>query len=149
LDGKRLFDHYLARRNLKSTAERRAILQEIAEVEDHHFSADDLLVRFRSRSISISRATIYRTLDHLVQSGLVRQLSLGRKHSLFESSFSRRHHEHMICLSCGEVIEFRNEDLEHLLEAVCRRKHFISDRHSLQILGRCRKCKVGEAGAAP
>lgn len=140
MDGKALFNHYLESRNLKNTAGRRAILSEIAGMEDHHFSADDLLVRFRNHGASISRATIYRTLDHLVQGGLVRQLSLGRKQSFYESSFSRRHHEHMICLSCGSVIEFTNDEIERLLEEDCRRKRFRPDRHSIQILGTCRKC---------
>lgn len=140
VDGRALFDLYLESRNLKNTTERRTILSEIAEMDDHHFSADDLLVRFRNKGVSISRATIYRTLDHLVQSGLVRQLSLGRKHLLYESSFTRRHHEHLICLVCGSVIEFANDEVERLLEEVCRRKHFTSDRHSLQILGTCRTC---------
>ena len=144
MNGKTRFHRYLESKNLKNTGERRTILREIAEMEDHHFSADDLLVRFRNRGVSISRATIYRTLDHLVESGLVRRLSFGRKHSYFESSFSRRHHEHMICLSCGNVIEFANEEIERLLEEVCRRKQFNSDRHALHILGTCRKCATGQ-----
>lgn len=140
MDGSNLFHAYLESRNLRNTAERRAILKEIAGMEDPHFSAEDLLVRFRNRGGTISRATIYRTLDHLVESGLVRRLSFGRKHSTYESNVSRRHHEHLICVACGVVIEFAQPDLEQLLEEVCRRKRFTADRHSLQILGRCRKC---------
>lgn len=147
VEEKTCFDLYLESRNLRSTAERRAILKEIGEMEDHHFSADDLLVRFRNQGNTISRATIYRTLEHLVESGLVRQLSLGRKHALFESSFTRCHHEHMICMGCGTVIEFTNEDIEKMLAEDCRRMDFAPDRHSLQILGTCRKCRDASSRA--
>ena len=146
MNDQRLFVQFLESRNLRSTTERRAILREIQALGQHHFSAEDLVARFRRRGVSVSRATVYRTLEHLVQGGLVRRLSLGHKHALFEGGLGRRHHEHLTCLHCGEVTEFASAALERLLEGVCRRRRFTAQRRSVQLLGTCGRCAEGRHG---
>lgn len=139
-----LFNQFLESRNLRNTAGRRAILQGILDLGERHFSAEDLVGRFRRRGEAVSRATVYRTLEHMVAGGLVRRLSLGHKHALYESSLGGWHHEHLICLRCGDVTEFGSRTLERLLERVCRRRKFVSQRRSIQLLGMCSRCAEGE-----
>lgn len=139
-EGEGLFRDYLASQHLKMTGERRRILEEVFSISEH-FGADELHLRFVSRKIPMSRATIYRALDHLVKSGLVRRVYLDQKKAFYESVHGRRHHEHMICLSCGKVIEFSDDPLELRQDEVCRNLKFKPLRHSLRIVGLCSACQ--------
>jgi Fur family transcriptional regulator, ferric uptake regulator len=138
-----LFHQFLENQKLRNTAGRRAMLDEIFELRERHFSAEELVARFRRRGEAVSRATVYRTLEHLVAGGLVRRLSFGQKHALFESSLGVRHHEHLICLRCGEVTEFGSGALERILERVCRQRRFAAQRRSIQVFGMCARCAEG------
>ena len=134
-----LFRSYLASKNLKMTQERRQILQEVFSSTEH-FGADELHLRFVKKKVPLSRATIYRALDHLVKSGLVRRVYLDQKKAFYEHVYGRKHHEHMICLSCGKVIEFSDDPLEQRQDKVCRELRFKPMRHSLRIVGLCSDC---------
>lgn len=139
-EGEDVFRRYLASQKLKMTGERRRILAEVFSTSEH-FGADELHLRFVDKKIPMSRATIYRALDHLVKSGLVRRVYLDQKKAFFEHVYGRKHHEHMICLSCGKVIEFSDDPLEQRQEKVCRDLKFRPLRHSLRIVGLCQKCQ--------
>ena len=139
-EGATVFRRYLSGQKLKMTAERRLILDEVSSSREH-FGADELHLRFVSRKLRLSRATIYRTLEHLVKSGLVRRVYLDQKKAFFESALGREHHEHMICLTCGKVIEFSDDPLERRQEKVCLAHGFKAMRHSLRIVGLCRECQ--------
>ena len=134
-----IFRKYLYGQNLKMTRERRVILEEVFR-SDEHFGADELHLRFARKKVPLSRATIYRALDHLVKSGLVRRVYLDQKKAFYENVYGRRHHEHMICLSCGKVIEFSDDPLEQRQDKVCRDLRFKPLRHSLRIVGLCSNC---------
>ena len=138
-EGVDIFRKYLAGQNLKMTQERRTILEEVFS-SDEHFGADELHLRFVRKRVPMSRATIYRALDHLVKSGLVRRVYLDQKKAFYEHVYGRRHHEHMICLSCGKVIEFSDDPLEQRQDKVCRELKFKALRHSLRIVGLCSDC---------
>lgn len=140
LDAAGAFRSYLASQKLKMTSERRIILDEVLSTPEH-FGADELHLRFVSRKLRMSRATIYRTLEHLVKSGLVRRVYLDQKKAFFEPVLGRRHHEHMICLSCSKVIEFSDDPLERRQDKVCREHGFKAMRHALRIVGLCRECQ--------
>jgi Fur family ferric uptake transcriptional regulator len=139
-EGANIFRDYLAGQNLKMTAERYQILEEVFSSPEH-FGADELHLRFMNKKIQVSRATIYRTLDHLVMSGLVRRVYLDQKKAFYEHVYGRKHHEHMICLSCSKVIEFSDDPLERRQDKVCRQHEFKPLRHSLRIVGLCSKCQ--------
>jgi Fur family transcriptional regulator, ferric uptake regulator len=139
-EGAKLFRTYLAGLRLKMTQERRLILEQVFSSEEH-FGADELHLRFVKNHLPVSRATIYRTLEHLVKSGLVRRIYLDQKRAFFEKVHGREHHEHMICLSCGKVIEFTDNPLEERQELVCRQLRFKPLRHSLRIVGLCEACQ--------
>ncbi len=145
----------LKTRGIRLTAERRAILRGIHSCGGH-FDADALLDHFRRRGDRVSRATVYRTLGTLVEIGVLRKIEMGDRRSLYEPAEGREHHEHMICVRCGEIIEFIEPEIERLQEEVCRRSGFTPQDHTLQIYGICRDCNcdnvakngtMAEAGA--
>lgn len=134
------FREHLASKGLRMTRERRAVLNGILDAPGH-FTADDLYIRLKRRDPMVSRATVYRTLELLVGSRLVEKVDLGGQQAYYEYFFGREHHDHLICLGCGEIIEFANRAIEELQDAVCREQQFEAHYHSHKIFGRCRKCR--------
>lgn len=140
------FEQYLRTRNLRMTPERRSVLEVILSREGH-FDAEELLVFLRRRHKQVSRATLYRTLEHLQGAGLVKMHRFGQGHALFEHVYGRSHHDHMVCDRCSQVIEFVNDEIERLQEEVCHQHGFRSTNHVMQIFGICRACQEKEREA--
>ena len=138
------FSVFLKRSRLKMTRERRLILREIFNHKEH-FEAEDLLMRFRARGEKVSRATIYRTFDLLLRAGMIKKSDFGQNHFHYERRYGHTHHDHMICESCGKVIEFFDEELEQLKSKICGKHSFAMSHHSLQMFGTCKACQE-EAG---
>lgn len=134
-------ENFLRERKLKLTGERMAILAAIFK-RGAHFDAESLHAELREAGADISRATVYRTLDLLVQCGLVRKHSLGATHANYEAA-QDEHHDHLVCIHCGKVLEFYRPDLEKLQESICSERDFQPFHHSLQIFGLCSTCKGG------
>ena len=130
----------LKEKGLKLTRERQLILNEVCNIKSH-FEADDLLVKFRNRGQNISRASIFRTLKLLTECGLIRKVLMGENRSYYEYIYGSQHHDHLICLGCGKIIEFSNSKLEKLQQNVCREFGFKPTDHTLKILGYCKKCR--------
>ncbi len=133
------FKEFLASKNLKFTEERQAILDCIF-ASHKHFEADELLVELRLNDKRISKATIYRTLALLVQSGLLREVIFGERHTHYEHIYGHEHHDHMICNKCGKIIEFVEYKIEKLQDDVCKRYKFKAESHRMQIHGLCEDC---------
>lgn len=134
------FEGFLRGRQLKLTEERRALLDAVLGWE-RHFDADELHMGLKAKGQDISRATVYRTLDLLIQCGLVRKQSFGDQHAHYEAVRHNEHHDHLICLSCNRITEFFRPDLEALQDAICDDHGFRALHHSLQIFGLCSACK--------
>ncbi len=133
------FKKFLRSHGLKFTPERQVVLEEAFNIHDH-FEAEDLLLSIRQNKLRVSRGTIYRTLDLLVESGLVRKVAFIDKHTHYEHVYGHKHHEHLICLCCGKVIEFYREDMENSLTAVCEKNNFSIKSHKVEVLGYCKDC---------
>ncbi|MCE1228362.1 MAG: transcriptional repressor [Firmicutes bacterium] len=133
-------ESFLRAKNLKLTGERRIILDAIFRHESH-FDAETLHADLKEAGSDVSRATVYRTLDLMVQAGLVRKNSLGSSHANYEAARNDDHHDHLICLGCNHVIEFFQPALEAMQEQVCQSHHFQLVHHSLQIFGLCPNCQ--------
>ena len=143
------FRTFLQQQGLKLTAERTALVREIFSTH-YHFEADELLFKMKEKGVKISRATVYRTLELLVKSGMVRRVHLGEDHYHYEHVSGNSHHDHLICTTCGGVIEFHDEELERLQLAICEKKKFTPTFHNLQILGVCDSCRrKGQLPDAP
>src|SRR5437773_11536932 len=111
------FQDFLAKQGLKLTRERTALLREIFATH-YHFEADELLFKMKQKSLKISRATVYRTLELLVKSGMVRRVHLGEDHYHYEHVRSDSHHDHLICTTCGTVIEISDPEIERRQHAL-------------------------------
>ena len=138
----RLREHLRAR-NLRVTPERLDVLEGVLSHEGH-FDAEELLAHLRRSHKTVSRATLYRTLDHLAEAGLVRKHHFEEGHALFEHVYGRSHHDHMMCDRCHMVIEFVNEEIEALQDQICRQHGFRELRHVHQLFGICRDCQAAE-----
>jgi Fur family ferric uptake transcriptional regulator len=143
----RRLEDELRARGLRVTPERRAIL-DFAYSRLGHFDAEELRAELARSGAAVSRATVYRTLGQLVELGLLRRHPGTDRSTFYESSFGREHHEHLVCVECGRILEFVQEDIERLQDEVCRQYHFTPLRHTLQIYGVCRSCRPAEAGDA-
>ncbi len=143
------FRSFLLTQGLKLTRERTALVREIFSTH-YHFEADELLFKMKQKDVKISRATVYRTLELLVKSGMVRRVHLGEEHYHYEHVTGDSHHDHLICTTCGNVIEFNDPQLEARQREICARKKFTPTFHNLQILGVCDAChRKGEQPDAP
>lgn len=137
------FREFLATRGLRMTRERIMILDAILAASDH-FDAEKLYSDLRARESLVSRATVYRTLDLLVQCGLVDRSRFGSDAFSYEPMHGREHHDHMVCTACGHVIEFVSEEIERLQDLACVAHDFQSHTHRLTIFGLCARCASDE-----
>lgn len=131
---------YLKENNLRSTPERFRILDEVMNGSGH-FDADELYTKLRNKGVKVSRATVYNSLEVLVNCGLISKYRFGENHSRFEKAFGRPRHDHLICLNCGDIIEFISEKINKLQEEVCKEKNFTPQNSTFQIFGLCSRCQ--------
>ena len=131
---------YLGEKKLRPTRERFVLLDEIMQ-SDGHFDADELYSSLTAKGLKASRATVYNTLDLLVDCGLISRYRFGENHSRYEKAFGRPRHDHLICIQCGDIIEFVNEKLDKIQKEVCEEKKFKHHNSTLQIFGVCYKCQ--------
>jgi len=135
-----VFRTYLAENGMNLTAQRRAVLHEVLSRETH-FEVDELCQALRTGGASVSRATVYRTLGHLRDCGLVREMLQCRGRASYEPAVGRQHHDHMVCLRCGKIIEFCDDRIERLQRQICEQHGFRAVDHRLGIRGLCRECQ--------
>ena len=135
-----IFRDYVQSKGLKFTPERQTILNHVFECHGH-FEAEELLIDMRKNNKRVSKATIYRTLALLVNSGLLREVIFGEKHAHYEHVYGHEHHEHLVCLGCGKIIEFTDARIEEFQEDVCIENKFKAESHKFQIMGYCEDCK--------
>jgi Fur family ferric uptake transcriptional regulator len=135
-----IFKKYLVKKGLKLTSEREKILKEVFSRHDH-FDAEDLLQAFHDRGENISRATIYRALPLLVESGLVQEAMRCGETVKYEHIYGHRSHGHLVCVKCGKIIEFENKKLEEIKKKICEEYGFKSTECRFGIKGVCRDCQ--------
>lgn len=137
------FLDYLHQQGMRVTRERLALFDEIF-TRHGHIDAEDLLAGMQSQGLKISRATVYRNLDLLVECGLVRKYRLGHDRFLFEHIHPGQQHDHLVCTECGRVVEFVSPGIAALQTEICRAHGFVPGRHTLQISGLCTDCAAAE-----
>lgn len=137
---KKIFNKFLKERGQKFTKERLAILQRIFSYHGH-FDTESLYLKIRETGLKASRASVYRTLNLLCECGLIEKVTKTEHGTIYEYTFGHKHHDHMLCIGCGTIIEFYSEDLERLQENICRRQDFKGVTHSLEIRGYCKRCQ--------
>ncbi len=129
-----IFRRYLHRRKLKFTPER-ALILDVALRRDGLFEPEQLVAGIKSLEQRVSRATVYRTLGHLQDAGILKQVFFDNKQSYYEVIAGRQGHDYLICVVTGKVIEFSSEKLRILRDEICREHGFAPLSHRFQIFG--------------
>ena len=122
----------LKKEGLRYTKQRQLIWDELCSSEEHR-DAEEIYLSLRNDGINASRATVYRTIDVLVKNDLVRKLDIGDEPSKYENKIDSHHHDHMICLDTGDIIEFYNKELEDLQDKIAKKYGYKVVRHVHQL----------------
>lgn len=135
---KKIFMAFLEQKKLRKTPERFAILDEIYERKDH-FDVDSLYLSMQDKNYRVSRATVYNTLDLLVDCDLVTRHQFGQSQSQYEKAFGFRQHDHLICTDCNKVVEFCDPRIQNIQTTVGELLEFEVIHHSLLLYANCIK----------
>ena len=115
--------------------------------QEGHLSADDLVDLIRKEDHRISRATVYRTLQWMVDAGIARKVDFGEGRFRFEHSYRQPRHFHLICKTCHRSFEFLSSDIEGLVEEVAAARNFSASQSVVQIYGTCEECRTGRTSS--
>lgn len=107
-----------------------------------HFGADDLYIIMKNLKSRVSRATVYNTLELLSQCDLLSKRNFGDNRTRYESSFKRQSHDHLICMDCGRIVEFANNELKKIPKELCDKLGFNFENYSFNIFARCKNAKT-------
>ena len=124
----------LKKEGLRFTEQRQSIWDEMCASDDHR-DAEEIYLSLRNEGINVSRATVYRTIDVLVKNNLVRKLELGDGRARYEHKMDSGHHDHLIDLNSGEIIEFVDDEIEILQKKVAEKYGYDLVDHKLELYG--------------
>ena len=139
------FQDHLAEDGLKLTPQRRAILDHLFRATEH-LDLDGVYAVVKRERAGVGRATVFRTLKLLERYGLVDRVEGANGTARFELKHDRPHHDHMVCVECGAILEFQSPRMEDLQNAAIRKAGFQALWHRHEIFGQCRGC-VGKRGS--
>jgi len=136
------FKTVLHGRSLKMSKVRESIARAALGYEGH-FSVDDLVRLLQKRGVRDAHmATVYRAVPLMIEAGLIQPALVAAKDGQrYEASFEREHHDHLVCTSCGKVLEYQSPALEALQREIAARHQFVLDDHVLELRGRCKACR--------
>lgn len=128
------------KRGVRWTSQRQTIVEQFL-LAGEHLTAEELHHRAREVDPAIGAATVYRTLNLLVESGVAQRIRFGSGSAAFEPTLNRAHHDHLICLVCGLVVEFEDAAIERRQRAIAQQHGFLLRHHRLEMFGICTRCQ--------
>ena len=141
LAAKGRFLTFLEGKKLRVTAQRQAIIDTVFDTEEH-FTAEQLLAWARERDESVSRATVYRTLPLLTESGLVREMDFGKDYKFYDPNYADHpNHSHIICQDCDKIVEFESKTIDRIESEISHKLGFAVKSQRLQITASCEELK--------
>lgn len=140
-------DTYMAEQGLRSTGQRRRIIERFLETKGH-ISIDELLEQVRRTDPGIGYATVYRTMKMLTASGIAHEHKFGDGLARYEPTDESTHHDHLICVECGRIQEFEEPLIEDLQERIAQRYDFQIVDHKHELYGVCNQASCREAAAS-
>lgn len=132
------FTNFLKEGKHRVTPERFEVLDAALQY-DGHFGADELFVQMQINNSNVSRATVYNTLELLDQSGFIAKHNFGDNKARYEPTFNRKKHDHLICVNCGDIIEFSSPKIQKIVDDMCEELGYECTGYSFNIFGRCKK----------
>jgi Fur family transcriptional regulator, ferric uptake regulator len=134
------FKAVLKKEQLKLTKQRISVLENVIKSNAHR-ECDEIYDQLKSEGENVSRATVYRTVAILEKYSFLRKLELGDGRARYEYKLGLDHHDHMVCVECGEISEFVNHEIEKLQDKICEELNFKLIRHIHQLFGVCEICQ--------
>ena len=148
IDYNKKFISYLRLVNKKLTIERQELLQAVLDFANQseesgikHFNAKDIFHEIKKIGSPLSLATVYRVLPIFCEAGIIVEVAKRGGKMIYELASEENHHDHLICIKCGRIIEFRNDELELLQQQICKKLCFCMTDHQHCIKGICIDCK--------
>ena len=135
-----IFSNHLEKNSFRKTPERFAILEEIYRRTDH-FDAEALYIHMKTRNYRVSRATVYNTLELLVNCDLVKKHQFGKNLAQYEKFYGYKQHDHVICAHCSKVVEFCDPRIQQIKTMVGELLNFEITHHALNLYGICGSCQ--------
>ena len=126
------FKNALKKEDLKFTAQRFAIFNFFISIKGH-YDCDRIIEHLKTKKIKVSKATVYRTLELLVNNNFIRKMILDDGIARYENKMDSPHHDHMICIDTGKILEFHSAEIEDIQESIAKEKGYVIVKHIHQL----------------
>ncbi len=137
---KTILERYMKKTGMLHSRQREKILEMFLKMENHP-TIGDLYERVKKKNPEIGLATVYRAMKVICAAGLARETDFGDGLKRFEREYEHEHHDHLVCIKCGRIIEVISPEIEKLQSELTKKHNFTPLKHRLQIFGTCRSCK--------
>ena len=136
-----IFKEFLKSEKNRITTERFEVMDSALDYEGH-FGADDLYILMKNQNANVSRATVYKTLELLVQCNLISRRNFGDNLTRYESNLKKQNHDHLICMDCGRIVEFSDDRIKEFPQQISNELNFNVESYSFNIFARCKNIKT-------